>query len=184
MERKIINQIFSERKMITIDRLSGTLKNKRYSLAEHSFFVALMFQIFADVEKIEYTVKDMNYIMRHDLIEVLTADLILPVKDFSDKTREAWNVIESEIYSSVKNDYLFLYTDEDLKNNLSGEIYALLKDCDRLELLLFAFQEFELGNSSKDIYDIIEFLNGELNNSFFDFIKKFTIDINDYYNYF
>lgn len=169
---KILNQILLERKMVTVDRLSGTHKIKRYSLAEHSYFVALLFQILAEEEKIEYSLKDFSLIMRHDLIEVITSDLIFPVKNFSEKTEKAWGEIEQELYNFNKEKFLCLPTDKSLEEELPPLVFHLFKDCDMLELLLFCYEEEKLGSKVKTVRIIIEALTKSLEDSAFNSVRR------------
>lgn len=171
------NQILTHRKMSTIDRLSGTMKNRRYSLAEHSYYVAAMFQDFAGIEGIIYTVDDLYLVLRHDYLEVLTADLIYPVKNFSTKTKEAWETIEKEIIQSEEKNYMNLFSDELMRNEMEPIVHRLVKDCDLLELYLFCYEEVLLGNMSNEIKHILEVLKESLNRTPFESIKEFLNEL-------
>lgn len=174
---KLAKQIITERKMKTVERLAGTLKIKNYSLVDHSYFVALLFQAFAEIEKIEYSVQDFTYILRHDLLESLTSDLIFPVKNFSQETKNAWRKIEQEIWEKEKDSHNCLFTDKQLKELLPPFVYSLFKDCDLLELLLFCYEEMQLGNRSKNILYIAETLIEFLEKSNFSSIRSFIENI-------
>ena len=144
-----------ERKMLNFQRFAGTKKIRPYNLAEHSYFVGLLFQEFADLFKIPYEKQELSMIFRHDYMEVFTTDLPYQVKNLNGSTRKAWDQIEVEAYehSPYKK---YLYTDEMLKNSLTDEQYLLFRWCDMLELAFFCKEEREMGNSGRDIMEAVE----------------------------
>lgn len=144
--------INSYRKMLNIQRLSGTYKQRSYNLAEHSYYVSILFQHFADIEKIDYGVRELSLILRHDLVEVLTGDLIYTVKNSSPNNKERWALIEEEIINKHKE---FLpYSDDNLKSSLTKDQLRLFKACDLLELWIFLQEERALGNRNWSVGDI------------------------------
>jgi 5'-deoxynucleotidase YfbR-like HD superfamily hydrolase len=144
--------INSYRKMLNIQRLAGTYKQRSYNIAEHSYYVAILFQYFASIEKVEYGVNELSLILRHDLVEVLTGDLIYTVKNSSIDNKERWVSIEEEIVSKHKE---FLpYLDSNLKSELSKDQLRLFKICDLLELWIFLQEEKFFGNKNWSVIDI------------------------------
>jgi len=187
-ERKIFSQIEFHRKMSNIDRLSDVLKNKKYSLAEHSYYVTTMFQDFAIIEDIAYTVNDLYFIARHDFLEVFTGDLSSVVKNFSDKTKEAWETIENEVMKTYKLDCYLLFNDKELNEELNEEVIKLLKACDLLDLYLFCIEETTLGNNLYEMAYILEEIFKQIRDlevcSVTNFMLKRTRDYKDQMNYY
>ena len=167
-EVKFDRQIHYYRKMLNVQRLTGTPKLRSYNLAEHSFFVALLFQEFAKIENIDYDVNVLNAVLKHDFLEVLTADLPYHVKNLSEETKEAWDVIENAVVEARRENFIApLMSDEDIHSALNDEQFLLMKSCDILELLIFCKEEYELGNHSKAILVVL--------NNCFEIEKKYNI---------
>lgn len=171
MDTRLINQTLAHRRMLDVQRLSSSSKVRSYNLAEHSYFVLTLFQDLVKQEGMAYTVEDLYLVARHDYLETLTSDLIDPVKGFSQKTRDAWNVIEAEIVSQSQDQYLHLISDKELEEELSEPIYRLMKECDRLELLMFCVEEAELGNRTSAMMAIVRTLREVLGRSVFDSVQ-------------
>ena len=94
MNKTIIPTIKKERKMLNFQRLAGTRKIRSYNLAEHSYFVGLMFQELAEELGIKISVEVLGTVFRHDFMEVFTTDLPWQVKHISQDTEKAWDTIE------------------------------------------------------------------------------------------
>lgn len=159
-EKSVTRTIKKERKMLNFQRLAGTRKLRSYNLAEHSYFVGLMFQELADHFGIEYTTETLRVIFRHDFMEVFTTDLPSQVKNLNEATKMAWDTIEAQALGShfckgVNN----LFSDEEMKARLTPEQFCLLKWCDTLELVLFCLEEKAMGNGGRDIQAVLENCN-------------------------
>lgn len=154
---KIAKTIEKERKMLTFQRLAGTRKIRSYNLAEHSYFVSLMFQDIADWLGIGYSVDTLRVVMRHDFMEVFTTDLPYQVKNQNAITKRAWAEIESEAYCKASNKGIRnVFSDKDIEDILTPEQHLLLKWCDLLELMIFCREEGEMGNLGKDISSVLD----------------------------
>ena len=136
------------RKMLNVQRLSGTFKHRSYNLMEHSYGVTMLFIKFAEEEGINITVNDIKCVLNHEVNEVITSDLPWPVKNFNQLTKDAWNKIEHEV---TNNTELQTYSDSNIKMLLDKEKYALFKYCDIIDLMLFCAEEIEIGNNTRDI---------------------------------
>lgn len=181
MNERLKNQVLTHRKMSSVDRLATSLKNRKYSLAEHSYYVAAMFEDFSRAEGINYTTTDFYYIMRHDYLETLSTDLIHSVKKLTSVTSECWDKIESEIVDQKKKEYVHLFSDEELKNVLNTDVYQLMKTCDLLDLFLFCLEEAFLGNITTELRQIMETLMPIFISSSFQSIKDFVTQCNREY---
>lgn len=183
--------IKKERKMLNFQRLAGTRKIRSYNLAEHSYFVGLLFQDLADMLGIKYSVDTLRVVMRHDFMEVFTTDLPYQVKNQNAITKRAWAEIESEAYCKAHNKGIRnVFSDKDIENTLTPEQYYLLKWCDLLELALFCLEEQAMGNRGHDIRAVLDncetlfksgsFLSSykwgeKLLNIFYRFVEDYTI---------
>lgn len=156
MENKMFNQIKLHRKMSNIDRLSDVLKNRKYSLAEHSYYVLTMFQDFAILEDLEYSQLDLYKIARHDFLEIITADIASPILASSPAIRDAWQVIEQAQIKTYKDKLYSIFNDSELQMSLDSKKVDLLIACDLLELYLFCLEDFSLGNTSAEMVRIIK----------------------------
>jgi 5'-deoxynucleotidase YfbR-like HD superfamily hydrolase len=156
MDKNLTRQIIHHRKMLNVQRMSGSPKIRSYNLAEHSYFVATMFEEFAKEEGIKYSTDAIYVVLRHDIMEVLTSDLPYPVKNFNDTVKQAWDLIEEELYQGNKDRFITMLTDEEIKRRLTEEEFRLMKSCDILDLYLFCLEERQLGNHSLPILRIID----------------------------
>lgn len=154
---KSVKEIKYLRKMLNIQRLTGTKKHRSYNLAEHSYYVALLYDYFGMEEHIR-TTDTLKYVLLHDYMEVFTADLPYHVKNLNEKTKGIWASLEKEVYierASKKSDLVL--TDEMLEYDLlTTPQFQLFKACDLLELWLFLTEEYEMGNQSVEILRIME----------------------------
>ncbi len=149
-EDKFDRQIHYYRKMLNVQRLSGTTKLRSYNLAEHSYFVTLLFQDFAKLEGIDYNIDVLEAVLKHDFLEVLTADLPYHVKNHSEETQKAWATIENAVAEAKRDEFASpLMSDSEIRSILNEEQFILMKACDILELLLFCLEEWTLGNKTK-----------------------------------
>ena len=130
-------------KMKDVERLNGTRKIQSYNLLEHSYMVAMLFKIFASKEDVSYDASVLDYVLCHDIPEVITGDCIHPVKYFNKKTSDCWNSIEEEILNANPSIRRYGYISE----RLTERQYALFKMCDILDLAIFVYREIKLGNN-------------------------------------
>ncbi len=156
MKPKLERQIEYYRKMLNIQRLAGVTKLRSYNLAEHSFFVTILFEEFAEIEDVDYDKNTLYYILRHDFMETLTTDLPYQVKNFNRFTKAAWKTIEEEIFKGREPEFNHIVTDENLAFNLNQQQFKLMKACDILELLIFCTEEYKLGNKDQSLLKVIE----------------------------
>jgi 5'-deoxynucleotidase YfbR-like HD superfamily hydrolase len=140
-------------RMRNIDRISGAPKNRRYDLMQHSYMTTMLFMKFAKLEGIAIDMVVLDCVLHHDILEVLTGDLIWPVKNFSKKTKDCWEEIENEIVAT--NSEFKQYSDVEMKNTMTKIQHDLFKACDVLDLYIFCMEEQSIGNHSKEIMEVI-----------------------------
>lgn len=161
------------RKMLTIDRLAGKFKLRKYDLAQHSYFTGIFFIHFAKLEGIEYSTEVLETVLSHDLMETLTSDLPWNIKNMSEVTKECWSKIENEtarVFPEFQK-----YSDEAIKSSLTEEQFKLFKCMDYLDLFLFIHEEILLGNVTSEMVEIYERcieLAGNVYKSVDDFMKE------------
>ena len=149
----MIRRIRYYRRMKNVDRMSGTIKHRPYSLLEHQYMVAVLFRIFASRENVAYDMQVFDLILNHDNLEAVTGDLVYPVKNASNKTRECWDTIEEEILKL--HPVLERYSDNNLREGMTELQRNLFKACDYLDLWIFLKEEIALGNASRDIVEML-----------------------------
>ena len=135
-------------------RLSGIPLIQPYSTAIHCYYTGILFEEIAKYEGIIVTPLETKFVYRHDVLETVTGDVLLPVKIHSETTKKKWEEIEAEMVES-KYRYLHCYTDEFAEEYFSSLSYKLFKACDLFELYLFCCEETELGNMSSGIWAVI-----------------------------
>ena len=140
------------RRQKQIDRLSSKFKLRGYNLQEHSYMVAVLFIQVCKQENIDITSEQIDYVLKHDLVEVVTADLQFPVKNFNKTTENAWDIIEKEV---VGKGYPELRNYIDIKDVLNDELYRIFKLCDCLDLWMFCTEEVRFGNSNPEISQVV-----------------------------
>ena len=154
-----------------IERCSNTPHIRPYSVAQHSFYIALYAMLFADIEnerireelwndKIFYegnVLYDTSEVIKkaliHDLEESLTGDILYPVhhenksfKETLDKVRE--KCVDQEVFKelpqNVRKYYIRLW-----KTSKDTTKEGILVACmDKFEILMFAIQELDMGNQA------------------------------------
>lgn len=142
------------RKMKYVDRLTRHSKHRSYNLLEHSYMVAVLFRKFAAKEDIAYDMQVFDFVLHHDIVEVVSSDLPYDVKNLTAATKKAWGSIEDEVVSA--HHQLSRYSDDEIKSAMSQIQYALFKACDLLDLWLFLKEEEAMGNKTKTIYQMID----------------------------
>lgn len=165
--------IYQYRQMLAVQRLSGTPKHRSYNLAEHCYFTAVLFAKFAEAEGIEYDLKVFQAVLNHDVLEIMTGDLLYTAKNLNSVTRVAWESIEAEI---VKDNPEFdCVTDSQIASIMNGVQLDLFKVCDLLELFIFCKEERLLGNLNQRMKQVEENCDWILRQCHFKSVVDFII---------
>lgn len=137
------------RKMDNVQRLSGFKLLQDYSLTKHCYHVGALFMRFAIKYAIPFTMMDLDFVLKHDILETVTGDLLYTAKNYNSKTAEKWEEIEKELTDEWSEyHYLYMYTDNYAEKHMNREAFKLFKDCDLFELYEFCWTEVDLGNKS------------------------------------
>jgi len=167
-----VDKIWSHLKTLkNIRRLSGIALIQPYTVAIHCYYTGILFQEIADYEEIPINKSEIDFVFRHDILESITGDLLLPVKMHSDSVNKKWNEIEEELVES-KYTYLEFYTDSTAKVYFHPPSWNLFKACDLFELYLFCLEEVQLGNANDGILAVIKNCNNLLPEFKIDYITK------------
>lgn len=136
---------------------------KPQSLAEHGYHTANLFLIACDFTSYNPTVKELDKVLNHDVIETLTGDLNKLVKELNSETIEAWKIIEEQVLKehSVR---LGIYVDYWMEGT---SFDRLLKFCDAMEAYLYCHEEILRGNRQLKRIEIyyeskLSLMNGHL----------------------
>ncbi len=132
------------RAMMNATRLNGTFLFRPYTTALHCYYTGILFQTIALKEQILVTPANVDFVFKHDVFEVVTGDVLLPVKIHSKETKRKWDEIESEILETYPE--LRHLSDEYAELNFGEMAFRLFKACDLLELFIFCIEEQKLGN--------------------------------------
>ena len=138
-----------------MNRLAGFPLLHPYTVAIHCYYTGILFEEIAFHENIAITKRELYFVFRHDLLETITGDVLLPVKIHSKSVKEKWESIEKEMVQS-KYTYLRSFNNGDMERIFSPEAWNLFKACDLFELYLFCQEETELGNMTKGIWTVLK----------------------------
>lgn len=135
-----------ERMLARVSRWAIVPTIQRQSVAEHSFFVALMATRLAAVIRWKATNQDMfhlsRYALLHDSLEAVTGDLPTPIKKHLKELSKAEHALLSETTNEFRK----------MRNMIAQhaqpwlDISALVGFADSLEALAFLHTEHMLGN--------------------------------------
>jgi 5'-deoxynucleotidase YfbR-like HD superfamily hydrolase len=166
-----VEEITYARRMNHIQRLNGTPKIRAYSVAEHCYHVGTMFITLCKLEGIGITKEEIEFVFKHDLLEVATGDVLFPAKHTSKNTEKHWNAIEKEVLAGLPG-WMTPYTDASAETNMSDAAYEMFKACDLAELWFFCQEEVQLGNKSTNIYNVIKLCESHMAKSQFASIRN------------
>jgi len=134
-----------------------TLKNiKRFNmetvtepqnLCDHGHGVGTLFYLLCKEMGVPISVDTLFMVMNHDFAEAYTSDLNRRVKDRTEKTSEAWKVIENSNLPLS----LICWTDESIKSSLGGfdgtARYKVFQIADEWEAMGYCLREVKRGNT-------------------------------------
>ena len=149
---------------MTVERFSVYKCHFREDVAQHSYFTALYAMILADLEKREGRKVDVEKLLRmallHDAEESRTGDIHHPfkhqdvafTKTIDDRALKWFNDLMLGLPDSLAREYIEVRTAEQ-----DETVEALLvKAADKLEALLWAYEEYLLGNQNVREAKIVE----------------------------
>ena len=126
-----------------IMRYGNTFKIKEESVAEHSFFVAIITMELHTMFRFDLD-KAIQIALVHDVLEMYTTDIPYNVKENYPKIKEALRNSERDIYGDIRPSISRLLLEyEELKTNEA----MIVKLADKLSVLQFSTLEVSLGNT-------------------------------------
>jgi len=150
--------IEEERHLNTIIRFSAHTRIKDESVAEHSFHVALYSIIIADLEEKFFKNKvDKEKLLKtailHNLEECRTGDIIYGFKHTNKKfaveirkiSKKFFEDLMKNLPPEISKKYVELWEKAKDEKRIEGKI---IEAADKLEGLIYALNEFKLGNKS------------------------------------
>jgi 5'-deoxynucleotidase YfbR-like HD superfamily hydrolase len=135
-----------------VQRLAGHRILQYYSVAEHQANAAMLYVMYCKEMKEDVDGKLLSFILTHDILEVYTGDLLYPAKHAAPLD---WEKVEYAIVKRLKEEQgvdLDDYTDSTLIDKEDIEIWRL---CDMTELYCFCRDETSLGNSTKELREVM-----------------------------
>ena len=148
---------------------------KPQNLADHGYQVMNLFLIACDFMAYNPTVKELDKVLNHDVVETLTGDLNKLVKEKNLITRKAWEDIEKEL-TDIIPDPIGMYQDNwDPREYRHGKDWyqqvetfgELWKFCDAMDAYLYCMEERKRGNTNLQraefyYFDKLKLMNHDL----------------------
>lgn len=181
---KILSFLRRTQALCFIERCSNILHIRPYSVAQHSFYIALYAMLFADLENerisgsaimgIDHVLNlyDTSEVIKkallHDLEETITGDILYPVHHSDVSFKKELNqvrkkCVDNEVFKelpkNVREYYKKLWTTSK-DTTKEGILVACM---DKFEILMFAIQELDMGNKAfRTIYtNAISIIEGD-----------------------
>jgi 5'-deoxynucleotidase YfbR-like HD superfamily hydrolase len=155
LKPEVLDFLLAIRSLMTVGRFSVYKCHFREDVAQHSYYTALYAMVLADLEKQKGTQVDVERLLRmallHDAEEARTGDIHHPFKHqdaafaerVDNRALEWFENLMGSLPSSLASDYIRL-------RRLTGEANltetSLVKAADKIEALLWAYEEYLLGN--------------------------------------
>lgn len=145
----MIDFITMVRQLSNIQRCATTRRIKNQSVAEHSFYVAIIALLIAEELKLELSIGTLlQKAIFHDMEEAITGDIIYPLKHSSVQTNHFFNEAIGEYCRQVFKNHFpdfeqYRAIQKYSKTGAEGEVIKL---ADAVELVLYCQEEVSSGN--------------------------------------
>ncbi len=180
MERAgVLDFLISIRALMTVGRFSVYKCHFREDVAQHSYFTALYAMILADLEKQRGVPIDIERLLRmallHDAEEARTGDIHHPFKhqdvqfagSLNEKALEWFERLMGSLPKELAQSYVAFRR---LSEDASLKETSIVKAADKIEALLWAYEEYLLGNEHVRRERIVEDILSKL-----DLIQAVTV---------
>ncbi len=186
----------SIKKLKYLRRWNRINRNTETSVLAHTFIVSILSIVFSTIEDSYYFVKIYNHekprdfilvsIIRslfHDVPEILTGDVITPVKSkINDLDNGLWEKVEEEFINTFRKEVPEKLKSDVEKYNLLKELNkapfsvpSLVKDCDQIALVVECLMELESGNIIPEMENAFKSYLNTLQSSEWTSIREFTL---------
>ncbi len=151
----VLDFLLAIRSLMTVGRFSVYKCHFREDVAQHSYFTAVYAMILADLERGKGTEVDVEKLLRmallHDAEEARTGDIHHPFKHqdapfaetLDNRALEWFENLMGGLPEDLAHDYIRLRR---ASREVSANEAGILKAADKIEALLWAYEEYLLGN--------------------------------------
>jgi len=152
---EVLDFLLAIRSLMTVGRFSVYKCHFREDVAQHSYFTALYAMILADLERGKGTKVDTERLLRmallHDAEEARTGDIHHPFKHqdvpfaetLDDRALEWFENLMGSLPEDLAHEYIRL---RKASREVAATEVSILKAADKIEALLWAYEEYLLGN--------------------------------------
>lgn len=151
----VLDFLLAIRSLMTVGRFSVYKCHFREDVAQHSYYTAVYAMILADLERGKGTKVDVEKLLRmallHDAEEARTGDIHHPFKHqdapfaetLDNRALEWFENLMGGLPENLAQDYIRLRR---ASREVSANEASILKASDKIEALLWAYEEYLLGN--------------------------------------
>jgi putative hydrolase of HD superfamily len=184
-KKDVLDFLLDIRSLMTVGRFSVYKCHIREDVAQHSYFTALYAMVLADLERSAGTEVDVERLMRmavlHDAEEARTGDIHHPFKHQSTAFAESLDARAFEWFNGLlgglpqetAREYLAL---RKAARDSSTEA-SILTAADKIEALLWAYEEYLLGNVQVRKALIVEDITSKLEQIQLATVKRLVAEI-------
>ena len=155
LKPEVLDFLLAIRSLMTVGRFSVYKCHFREDVAQHSYFTALYAMVLADLETEKGTKVDVERLLRmallHDAEEARTGDIHHPFKHqdaafadkLDDRALEWFENLMGSLPPNLAHEYIHLRR---ASRETSLTEVSIVKAADKIEALLWAYEEYLLGN--------------------------------------